>query len=210
MLEDSLIKLNSPPPPQIDFDAIFDLNPNLADNAIQKDNQMGNNKKLGQAARQSYAQAKGSLRMKNNSMAARNMLNNTGFSNFKEPQLPTVNYTSNGGSGFGNLAPTPLNSTQNAKSHFQMSNNLSSNHNNNNNDFGNLKSGAQGQQSAASRRRSNVVKEVDRIKKQREERRYRQAEQKAEKCELMSSVEPGKFANSLRLFGLFESSKLRS
>lgn len=45
--------------------------------------------------------------------------------------------------------------------------------------------------SAASRRRSNVVKEVDRIKKQREERRFRQAEQKAEKMELMSAVDQG-------------------
>lgn len=44
---------------------------------------------------------------------------------------------------------------------------------------------------AASRRRSNVVKEVDNIKKQREERRFRQAEQKAEKMEMMSNVEPG-------------------
>ncbi|XP_025017788.1 kinesin-like protein KIF2A [Tetranychus urticae] len=44
---------------------------------------------------------------------------------------------------------------------------------------------------AASRRRSNVVKEVDRIKKQREERRCRQAEQKAEKMELMSAVDQG-------------------
>lgn len=133
--------------------------------------------------------------MKNNSMAARTVLNSSGFSNFKEPQLPTPNYSSNG--NFGNLAPTPLNSTQNAKG-FQLNNN--NNLGNNNNDFGNLKSGAQAQQSAASRRRSNVVKEVDRIKKQREERRYRQAEQKAEKCELMSSVEPGMhFATELRL-----------
>lgn len=44
---------------------------------------------------------------------------------------------------------------------------------------------------ASSRRRSNVVKEVDRIKKQREERRCRQAEQKAEKMELMSAVDQG-------------------
>ncbi|RWS13436.1 kinesin-like protein KIF2A [Dinothrombium tinctorium] len=44
---------------------------------------------------------------------------------------------------------------------------------------------------AASRRRSNVVKEVDRIKKQREERRFRQAEQKAEKMELMNAVDTG-------------------
>lgn len=44
---------------------------------------------------------------------------------------------------------------------------------------------------AQSRRRSNVVKEVDKIKKQREERRARQAEQKQEKIELMAAVEPG-------------------
>ena len=156
---------------------------------------MGNNKKLNQV-RQSYAQAKGSLRMKN-SMVTRNVLNNTGFSNFKEPQLPTVNANSNG--NFLGGAPTPLNSTQN-KNPYQLNNNSTAsnnNHNNNNhnNDFSNLKTSAQQtqqQQSAASRRRSNVVKEVDRIKKQREERRYRQAEQKAEKCELMSSVEPGR------------------
>lgn len=42
----------------------------------------------------------------------------------------------------------------------------------------------------ASRRRSNVVKEVDRIKKQREERRARQAEKKAEQLELMN-LDPG-------------------
>lgn len=47
------------------------------------------------------------------------------------------------------------------------------------------------QQQAANRRRSNVVKEVDKIKAKREERRARQAEQKAEKIELMSNVEPG-------------------
>lgn len=44
---------------------------------------------------------------------------------------------------------------------------------------------------AAARRRSNVVKEVDRIKKQREERRNRQAEQKQEKQDLMSAVDQG-------------------
>ncbi|XP_053203017.1 kinesin-like protein KIF2A isoform X2 [Panonychus citri] len=44
---------------------------------------------------------------------------------------------------------------------------------------------------AQSRRRSNVVKEVDRIKKQREERRNRQAEQKQEKQDLMSAVDQG-------------------
>lgn len=44
---------------------------------------------------------------------------------------------------------------------------------------------------AAIRRKSNVVKEVDKIKKQREERRARQEAQKQEKIELMSNVEPG-------------------
>ncbi|UYV77113.1 KIF2A [Cordylochernes scorpioides] len=43
---------------------------------------------------------------------------------------------------------------------------------------------------AARNRRSNVVKEVDRIKKQREERRARQAEKKAEQQELMN-LDPG-------------------
>lgn len=116
-----------------------------------------------------------------NSVMSRNVLNNTGFSNFKEPQLPSVNHHSNG--NFIGQAPTPLNSTNAFNKNYQL--------NNTTNDFGNLKSGTQAQQSAASRRKSNVVKEVDRIKKQREERRYRQAEQKAEKCELMSTVEPG-------------------
>lgn len=44
---------------------------------------------------------------------------------------------------------------------------------------------------AANRRKSNVVKEVDKIKKQREERRAKQEAQKQEKIELMSNVEPG-------------------
>lgn len=44
---------------------------------------------------------------------------------------------------------------------------------------------------AANRRKSNVVKEVDKIKKQREERRAKQEAQKQEKFELMSNVEPG-------------------
>ncbi|XP_064477519.1 kinesin-like protein KIF2A [Ornithodoros turicata] len=44
--------------------------------------------------------------------------------------------------------------------------------------------------SIANRRRTNVVKEVDRIKKQREERRARQLEQKEEKKERMN-VDPG-------------------
>lgn len=117
-----------------------------------------------------------------NSVTNRNVLNNAGF---KEPQLPSVNHNSNG--NIIGSAPTPLNlmnSTNVVNKNYQMNNT-------NHNDFGNLKSNTQAQQSAASRRRSNVVKEVDRIKKQREERRYRQAEQKAEKCELMSSVEPG-------------------
>ncbi|XP_053205645.1 kinesin-like protein KIF2A isoform X2 [Panonychus citri] len=48
-----------------------------------------------------------------------------------------------------------------------------------------------GAKDAQSRRRSNVVKEVDRIKKQREERRNRQAEQKQEKQDLMSAVDQG-------------------
>lgn len=43
---------------------------------------------------------------------------------------------------------------------------------------------------AAGRRKSNVLKEVDKIKKQREERRARQAEKKAEQIELMN-VDPG-------------------
>ncbi|KAG9508465.1 Kinesin-like protein KIF2A, partial [Fragariocoptes setiger] len=46
-------------------------------------------------------------------------------------------------------------------------------------------------QAAANRRKSNVVKEVDKIKKQREERRAKQEAQKQEKQELMSNVEPG-------------------
>lgn len=45
-------------------------------------------------------------------------------------------------------------------------------------------------ESLANRRRTNVVKEVDRIKKQREERRARQLEQKEEKKERMN-VDPG-------------------
>lgn len=44
---------------------------------------------------------------------------------------------------------------------------------------------------AANRRKSNVVKEVDKIKKQREERRAKQEAQKQEKIELMNNVEPG-------------------
>ncbi len=44
---------------------------------------------------------------------------------------------------------------------------------------------------ANSRRRSNVVKEVDKIKKQRDERRARQEQQKAEKMELINAVDPG-------------------
>lgn len=44
---------------------------------------------------------------------------------------------------------------------------------------------------AANRRKSNVVKEVDKIKKQREERRAKQEAQKLEKIELMQNVEPG-------------------
>lgn len=44
---------------------------------------------------------------------------------------------------------------------------------------------------AANRRKSNVLKEVDKIKKQREERRAKQEAQKQEKIELMSNVEPG-------------------
>lgn len=169
---------------EIDFESIFDLNPNLADNAIIKNDNQGltSNKKQLNQVRHSYAPSKGSLRMKN-APSNRSVLNNTGFSNFKEPQLPSVNHNSNG-NNIGS-APTPLNSTNVLK--YQINNSTQSH-----NDFGVLKSGAQTQQSAAaSRRRSNVVKEVDRIKKQREERRYRQAEQKAEKSELMSSVEPG-------------------
>ncbi|GFX16064.1 kinesin-like protein KIF2A [Trichonephila clavipes] len=46
------------------------------------------------------------------------------------------------------------------------------------------------QQQAASRRCSNVVKEVDKIKKQREERRARQAEKKAEQQGLMDPGNP--------------------
>lgn len=48
---------------------------------------------------------------------------------------------------------------------------------------------------SANRRRSNVVKEVDKIKKQRDERRAKQEAQKLEKHELMSNVEPGSGPN---------------
>lgn len=44
---------------------------------------------------------------------------------------------------------------------------------------------------AEARRKSNVVKEVDKIKKQREERRARQEKERQEKHELIASVEPG-------------------
>jgi len=50
---------------------------------------------------------------------------------------------------------------------------------------------ARNSSSDAGRRRSNVVKEVDKIKKQREERRERQAQQQKDKQELMANVEPG-------------------
>lgn len=43
---------------------------------------------------------------------------------------------------------------------------------------------------AAARRRSNVVKEVERLEKNREERRARQAEMKEEKKALMN-IDPG-------------------
>lgn len=46
------------------------------------------------------------------------------------------------------------------------------------------------QDAAASRRRSNVVKEVEKLKKNREERRMRQAELKNEKENLMN-IDPG-------------------
>lgn len=49
----------------------------------------------------------------------------------------------------------------------------------------------QAAEAAANRRKSNVVKEVDKIKKQRDERRAKQEAQKQEKQELMSNVEPG-------------------
>lgn len=54
---------------------------------------------------------------------------------------------------------------------------------------------------AASRRRSNVVKEVEKLKKNREERRMRQAEMKNEKENLMN-MDPGnpnwEFSNMIR------------
>jgi len=62
---------------EIDFDAIFDLNPNLSDSAISKNETQGGLglKKTNQGIRQSYAQQpKGSLRMKN-SLANRNAIN---------------------------------------------------------------------------------------------------------------------------------------
>lgn len=49
----------------------------------------------------------------------------------------------------------------------------------------------QQQLQAANRRKSNVVKEVDKIKKQREERRAKQEAQKQTKAELIQAVEPG-------------------
>lgn len=55
----------------------------------------------------------------------------------------------------------------------------------------------------AARRRSNVVKEVDRIQKKREERRKQQAEKKEEKEALMN-LDPGnpqwEFLNMIREF----------
>lgn len=50
--------------------------------------------------------------------------------------------------------------------------------------------GALNDKDAASRRRSNVVKEVEKLKKNREERRQRQAEIKNEKENLMN-IDPG-------------------
>lgn len=47
------------------------------------------------------------------------------------------------------------------------------------------------QAAVANRRQSNVVKKVDKIKQQREERRAKHEAQKQEKQELMSNVEPG-------------------
>lgn len=50
--------------------------------------------------------------------------------------------------------------------------------------------GGAGANNAANNRRSNVVKEVERLKKNREERRQRQAELKEEK-EAMMNLDPG-------------------
>ena len=56
---------------------------------------------------------------------------------------------------------------------------------------------------STARRRSNVVKEVDRIQKKREERRKQQAEKKEEKEALMN-LDPGnpqwEFLNMIREF----------
>uniref|UniRef100_A0A6G1S6W1 Kinesin-like protein n=1 Tax=Aceria tosichella TaxID=561515 RepID=A0A6G1S6W1_9ACAR len=49
----------------------------------------------------------------------------------------------------------------------------------------------QSAEAVANRRKSNAVKEVGKIAKQREERRAKQEAQKLEKIELMSNVEPG-------------------
>jgi kinesin family protein 2/24 len=176
---------------QIDFDAIFTLNPNLADTPPSALNVT--KKGPVRPTIQNAAATRGSLRLKPPTNR-QTMVS----SNFNLTSKSEFGMTGSENGQF--MAPTPLSSNNGyGKSMGNVSNignttsAISNNGNNNNNgsDMAPPKSAFGMQQSAASRRRSNVVKEVDRIKKQREERRYRQAEQKAEKMELMSNVEPG-------------------
>ncbi|XP_053205647.1 kinesin-like protein KIF2A isoform X4 [Panonychus citri] len=149
---------------EIDFESVYLLNPNLCDESSNQSKTVAPRRVL--PPRPSVAalnSTKGSLRMRQ--QQSRQTISNGNGMSIPEA-LPTV-LTS---APCGLINQSTLNQTIAQKSAIGI---------------------PVGAKDAQSRRRSNVVKEVDRIKKQREERRNRQAEQKQEKQDLMSAVDQG-------------------
>ncbi|XP_053205646.1 kinesin-like protein KIF2A isoform X3 [Panonychus citri] len=154
---------------EIDFESVYLLNPNLCDESSNQSKTVAPRRYNSEEVlppRPSVAalnSTKGSLRMRQ--QQSRQTISNGNGMSIPEA-LPTV-LTS---APCGLINQSTLNQTIAQKSAIGI---------------------PVGAKDAQSRRRSNVVKEVDRIKKQREERRNRQAEQKQEKQDLMSAVDQG-------------------
>lgn len=154
---------------ELEFSTVYSLNPGLQD--------MNRNsvKKPARATLVPVPSAKSGTIQDRRSMARPSIQHHNGHDSAMAPPpapLPTAKSTS----GLSSLAEkngmTTRQHTQSQMQHHQVSQGASA-------DFG-----------GANRRRTNVVKEVDRIKKQREERRARQLTQIEEKKERMS-VDPG-------------------
>ena len=182
---------------EVDFETLFTLNPNLDTSSppslpsLSSTSSSGNNRRaiatpkaIPQSTVNSTSGMKGSLRMRAtnvNGNRRETVASSSGPNgNFNHPSISETNVFNGTTVGNNNLYSVSSGSVRSNLN--QMSNGSSA---------ATTRAQTAAATAAENRRRSNVVKEVDKIKKQRDERRERQAQQKQDKADLKQSVEPG-------------------